>query len=194
MYNSKYSDGDYQREVGRFVKNNVTECQSMLVDHLLSTGVFEYEDITNCWFYRVDLSDGEEYFNTWEQVEEKKAEVEERKDRLEDIVNELEERLELSEDEGAILILTNSIETLQKALESCGDDLFTLDRAESEPKEIYEWWLVRRDFLDDLEEKGEPVLRTDYGDWWGRCTTGQAILLDSVICNLYDEFKERYKL
>ena len=56
---------------------------------------------------------------------------------------------------------------------------------ESESQEIYEWWIVNEWLLDKLEEKGEPVLRTDYGNWWGRTTTGQAIMLDWVIAVIY---------
>lgn len=55
------------------------------------------------------------------------------------------------------------------------------DEPEQEAQEIYEWWLVSGWLLEKLESYGEPVLKTDYGDWWGRTGTGQAILLDSVI-------------
>lgn len=53
-------------------------------------------------------------------------------------------------------------------------------------KEIYEWWVVS-DWLEKrLEEQGEPILKTEYGSWWGRTCTGQAIYLDSVIEAIYD--------
>lgn len=58
---------------------------------------------------------------------------------------------------------------------------------EPEPQEIYEWWLVNNWLLDRLEKKSEPILRSDYENWWGRCTTGQAILLDGVIEEIYDD-------
>jgi hypothetical protein len=35
--------------------------------------------------------------------------------------------------------------------------------------------------LEKLEAKGEPILKTDFGDWWGRTTTGQSISIDGVI-------------
>jgi len=58
--------------------------------------------------------------------------------------------------------------------------------------EVYEHWLVSDWLLERLKEKNEPVLETDFETWWGRCTTGQAILLDHVIQeiayeNSYDE-------
>lgn len=50
-----------------------------------------------------------------------------------------------------------------------------------EAQEIYEWWLVSDWMLRKLRKLGEPILSNDYGDWWGRCCTGQAIKLDIVI-------------
>jgi len=67
-----------------------------------------------------------------------------------------------------------------------------IDRARDDgagDQEIYEWWVVDSWLLDKLEAAGEPVLRTDFGDWWGRTCTGQAILLDGVIVKIYDGLK-----
>ena len=50
-----------------------------------------------------------------------------------------------------------------------------------EPQEIFEWWLVSDWLLERLEEQGEPILKTDFGNWWGRTCTGQAIALDHNI-------------
>lgn len=54
-----------------------------------------------------------------------------------------------------------------------------------QPQEIFEWWLVADWFADMLQEKGEPVLRSSYGTWWGRTCTGQAIALDPIIADIY---------
>lgn len=54
-------------------------------------------------------------------------------------------------------------------------------------QEIFEWWVVSEWLLGKLEAQGEPVLHTDFGDWWGRGCTGQAILLDGVIEQVYDD-------
>ena len=56
-----------------------------------------------------------------------------------------------------------------------------------EPQEIYEWWLVSHWMAEKLRERGEPVLQNDFGTWWGRCCTGQAIYMDGVIEHIYDE-------
>ncbi len=50
---------------------------------------------------------------------------------------------------------------------------------EDEPQEIYEWWLVSSYLCEKLKAKGQPVIEEQ--NIWGRCTTGQAILLDYVI-------------
>ena len=45
-------------------------------------------------------------------------------------------------------------------------------------QEIFEWYLVSDWLLDRLREINEPVIDNDYGEYWGRCCTGQAICLD----------------
>lgn len=47
--------------------------------------------------------------------------------------------------------------------------------------EIFEWWQVTRWLAERLSENSQPILDNDYGLWWGRCTTGQAIKMDHVI-------------
>ena len=56
---------------------------------------------------------------------------------------------------------------------------------ESEYKEIFEWYLVTDFLAEKLDKLNEPMLKTDYGTWWGRTCTGQAIILDSVIETIY---------
>lgn len=48
-------------------------------------------------------------------------------------------------------------------------------------KEINQWWTVSDWMADKLEEKGEVILRSDYGTWWGRLEGGQGLVLDSPI-------------
>ena len=56
-----------------------------------------------------------------------------------------------------------------------------------DPQEIFEWWMVSVWLAEKLRSKGEPVLENKYGVWWGRCVSGQAISLDYVIQEIYDE-------
>jgi len=102
-----------QEKNGQLVRNEVYTVQSSLVEHLLSEGVFSYDDIVNLY------------------------------------------------------------ESEEQAKENGYD--------EPEAQEIFEWWVISEWFAEKLEEQGEPILRNDYGTWWGRTCTGQAILLDYVI-------------
>lgn len=54
-------------------------------------------------------------------------------------------------------------------------------RTNAEPAEIFEWWRITEWFADLLIEVGECVLKNSYGQWWGRCTTGQAYIMDGVL-------------
>jgi len=61
------------------------------------------------------------------------------------------------------------------------------DCFEPEPQEIYEWWIVDRGLAYRLAERGEPILKNEYGVWWGRTCTGQAISIDNVIRSFVTE-------
>lgn len=82
------------------------------------------------------------------------------------------------------------ITNLQKSEQQLLDDGYTQEQiddgaVDTPDHEILEWWLVSNWLIERLEDEGEPVLKTDYGNWWGRTCTGQAILLDSVIEKIY---------
>lgn len=61
------------------------------------------------------------------------------------------------------------------------------DCLDAEPQEVYEWWIVSTWFGEKLRDAGEVVLERSLGYIWGRCCTGQAILLDYVISKICDE-------
>ena len=56
-------------------------------------------------------------------------------------------------------------------------------------QEIYEWWIVSEYLYGKLKAKGHPVLEWGNNYYWGRCTTGQAILLDGVISEICQEME-----
>lgn len=56
-------------------------------------------------------------------------------------------------------------------------------------QEIFEWWLCDDWILSKLEKQGEPILKTDFGSWWGRTCTGQMISLDGVIKGIYNNLE-----
>ena len=63
------------------------------------------------------------------------------------------------------------------------------EEPETEPQEIYEYWIVTPRLGEKLREKGEPVLERHGGWIWGRTSSGQAILLDQVISSICYELK-----
>lgn len=48
-------------------------------------------------------------------------------------------------------------------------------------QEPLEWWLVSKWLYDKLTGLGFVTLETEFGYYWGRTTSGQAIELDNVI-------------
>lgn len=73
--------------------------------------------------------------------------------------------------------------------ENCGyivEDTYDLDK---EPQEVYEWWVVTPWLGRKLKEKGEPIIELHGKSIWGRRTSGQAILLDSVISEICYEME-----
>jgi len=152
-------DIEKQKKLGDFVANEVFICQSSLVDRMLQKGVFNLEDIEN-----LNKSQEDELQDlTKEALLEILAH--------EDLINEFKDKTETQ--------IIDKILILQEE----GD----LDELETEHQEIYEWWIVSDWLLRTLKAKGEPILSNDYGDWWGRCCTGQAIKMDYIIEKIYDE-------
>jgi len=84
-------------------------------------------------------------------------------------------------------IVRNEIYLCQSSLiEKCFEqNLFSIEDIENlnnaktdEYQEIFEWWAISNWLADKLKEHQEPILDNDYGTWWGRTCTGQAIAMD----------------
>lgn len=54
-------------------------------------------------------------------------------------------------------------------------------------EEIIEWWLVTWWLAERLREQGEVVIQEYDCYWWGRQTSGQAIVHDHVIKTICEE-------
>lgn len=86
----------------------------------------------------------------------------------------------------------------EPGVEECDDETCKgiIDSDESEEfeptefDEIFEHWIVSDHLARKLGEKGESIETDFYGlTIWGRSCTGQAILLDGVINEIYKEMK-----
>lgn len=62
-----------------------------------------------------------------------------------------------------------------------------IDSADTRQAEIYEYWIVTPWFGEKLAAHGEPIYNRWGGDIWGRCTTGQSMVLDYVIAQIAHE-------
>jgi len=60
-------------------------------------------------------------------------------------------------------------------------------------KEIYEWWEVDKFLYNKLKLHNEPVIQVYNNYYWGRCGSGQAILLDNVIQDIFKEVYNEFK-
>lgn len=96
------------------------------------------------------------------------------------LVHELFNKDFISYDEYQNLYMTD--EEIKKYFDASTEEEIEKVRNNGEDiNEVYEHWLVSDWLLDRLKEENEPILETDFETWWGRCCTGQAILLDHVI-------------
>lgn len=93
---------------------------------------------------------------------------------------------ELSEEEKK-----DKIEELQNVeeedMEELESQIAELENCESEPQEIFQWFMVSEFLLNRLSEKGHCVISSE--NLWGRGTCGQAILLDHVISEICSEME-----
>ncbi|UGU15436.1 hypothetical protein LS482_17350 [Sinomicrobium kalidii] len=156
----------------KFVNREVLAPVNLLVEYVLShespNAPFSFDDITNLYYYEDAVG------NTYSETE--------KDDQLETWSEELlEAELKLEEDpDNAALISRIS------ALEN---DIEALENAEQQIWEIYEWWMVTPWLAHKLENYGEPMLTNGQNHYWGRSTTGQGILLDSVISRICEDME-----
>jgi len=84
------------------------------------------------------------------------------------------------------------VEDMQGPFQSAKEDeLDELEKLDPEPQEIFEYWLISSRLAEDLRDKGEPVAILSGLHVWGRTCTGQAISMDPVISEIYQELKNR---
>jgi len=61
-------------------------------------------------------------------------------------------------------------------------------RENADAAEPYEWWRVTGWLCRKLSDIGEVVIDNSYGYWWGRCTTGQTLIMDGVLQKIAAKF------
>lgn len=201
----KMTEIEFQRECGELVSKEVHCCVSMEINYILkkswedSDALYSWEDVENLYIYKVELSDGWVTLSEGEKedlLNEKKddlmwfeSDIEEISDEIDDMENEFDDldmiEVRTPEEEGVWGRLRKKIDLKEEELRDLEDqlcdiesDIETLEDAESEQQEIYEWWMVDSMLASNLSDMGHPILD---GNIWGRCTTGQAIKMDYAI-------------
>lgn len=158
---------EQEREISSFVSREVIYCVSALVSTLAKTAA-ESGKLADGTYYdnilEICVQDDWESparENGWEQKEDGQI----YKDIEGDSENEESERY---------------ADDWRDACEQDNLDPYTV--------EAYEHWIVSNWLADKLEAKGEMIGRDICGlTIWGRTTTGQAISMDSVIQEIYND-------
>ena len=87
--------------------------------------------------------------------------------------------------------ITHSFSNERLEQDSAADNWQMLcDEQDIEPYviEALEHWIVSDWLVNELSARGEMVSSDIYGlNIWGRATSGQAISIDAVICDIYDQ-------
>ena len=164
---------ELEESAKRIINNEIHAVQSSLVEKLLSSdedcpAIISIDDIQNYYHYRVDnkLTGSENYMSS-DELDTYKEKIQEKIDELESDV-ERENRIEGSSKS-------------EKDATEWQEHLDELENLESEPQEIYEWWLISDWLKEKLLAEGEPIIDNDLGTWWGRTSSGQQIVADGII-------------
>lgn len=167
----KHESADYQRAVSEFVNREVIYCVSYMIDELQKDEKYSTQI----------LDDIMSALDDWEEpaLEHIRAA---KKDELIEMLDANNASYDETDDE-------NNLRDALIADVSDWQDFCRDNNIDPYQREIYEYWIVSPWLARKLEERGEPILRDFLGitTIWGRCCTGQAILLDSVICSIYDK-------
>jgi len=185
MTESKFTAAQLQDKAGELVAQHVFCCQSCLVDMLLQNETFSYDDIENCSYYEWEDLDGH-----WHETPDQKelnAEIED----LEEKRDDMEERLEKIKGSADVRHDGEYVAELIMELDKIKNKIEELEKLDTSTREIFEWWYCSDYLIDRLTDAGYPILRTDYGDWWSRTCTGQAIKLDGFFEKWAEEALER---
>jgi len=162
---------------GKFVSREVLSCVTGMVEYIIKQGFEDREapfSLDDCSNYYTDNS------GKIEELTEKKEQLEEEIQDIENSIEELEDEDGNKDEE--IQTKENEKNKLEEKISSIENKIEELEEEQGEVNEPYEWWIVSSWLCDKLKEKGEVVLEDE--NIWGRQTSGQAILLDSVISEI----------
>ncbi len=176
-----YNSRTNQDIKGRFVAREVLTCFSYEMESIFKFGyetsnndLPTFEDIENYYYFDTEQVIYEiiQYFN----------------DDMLDYANDSNTYNRRCKTEGDFEVFLNTL--YDEDLEEIANHFnINIDDARSTPHEIYEYWIVTSYMYEKLKAEGQPVFEWGNNCYWGRCTTGQAILLDHVISLICEEME-----
>lgn len=153
---------------GKFVEREVMACVTSLVEYVLRQddrdAPFSMDDVENYYTYP-------EYYGTYADFD---GGTEEQRDAEVERLRELQEEYDSDKPN----------KKKEKIYDAIRDEIAELENLDSEPQEVLEWWLVTKWLYQKLKAQGEVVIDGGWLYYWGRCCSGQAILLDGVISHI----------
>jgi len=166
----KSKEKELEESAKNIINNEIHAVQSSLVEKLLKDEIIPYDDIQNYYVYpewNKTVVGEKLYFigGTDEQREAFMENFDRLKEESEDLLTSEEISDKTNED---------NINQIDEAKEE-------FENLETEPQEVYEWWLVSDWLKEKLLEQGEPIIDNEYGIWWGRTSSGQQIVADGII-------------
>lgn len=168
-----------QRIKGKFVAREVYTCFSYEMEAILGAGLSvsgtelpTHEDVENIC-----------YFDTEGVVYKIMTEWDSKENELKDYANNPETFNRRIKDKPNFELFLDSVSDDELVI-LCREFDIDIDEEENAYQEIFEWWIVSEYLYRKLKELGRPVLEWGNNYYWGRCTTGQAILLDWVISKI----------
>ena len=175
-------NGDYQKLVGDFVRQNVHYCVSSLVEYLAKDDSSEYYDEIR------DVISSDDWVTPAEEEGWKVLEAagcylfwNEEKQLVYDVENDETVESPLNKWDGECY--QGSAPTEENWRSLCSHQ-----NIEVHIREAYEHWIVDQRFAEKLEAKGEMISYDIHGlVVWGRTDTNQEILVDDVVRQIYNE-------
>jgi len=168
-----YNLFNWCEEYKDFIGNCVHGCVSYEVEYILkkswedNEAPFSYEDID-----LFDLDKAKEHIlYNFDDDEEKFKEYSNNPDTFNRKVK----------NKGDFEVFLNSLD--KEELKELFNE-FNLDTSEADA-EVYEWWVISDPLKYRLEQQNEVFLEGGCCSFWGRCTSGQAISLDSCCINAF---------
>lgn len=159
---TKYESAEYQQKVQKFVQREVVYCVSYLISELAKD-----EKYTDDLLPIIQQSD-------WESAAQEHG-----------------AKLHFREDDGNWCVLDQKDNGMWDMLfgskSEAAQEYCEQNDIEPQTKEAYEHWIVSDWLMRELDAKGEMVTDFMNMNLWGRACSGQAIALDQVIRDIYDE-------